>query len=309
PVVAATCLQAANHLLFGSRRFDYVIIDEATLSLQSACLGPLLVADRFVLVGDPKQLRPIVQCRTARQEGMGDTLFEQLEERNESAVVCLRHQYRMNSEIARLSSELFYNGELQCATDSIASSTLTFAGTKSPPTDSPLWIRAALKTVLESSVLFVDTRSTDADRLDYRASNDGPGLTCNRGEAAAVLRLCDALIQAGVKASDVGVICIYRHQTNVIRKALCLTDIEVNTADQYQGRDKAVIIVSLVWTAPIDDENKKSDLLIDERRVNVALTRAKQKLILLGCRHSVVRHKVIADLLNIMRPDQLCTLE
>ena len=96
------------------------------------------------------------------------------------------------SEIARLSSELFYDGQLLCATDSVANASMVHLDES---VESSEWIKSALRSDLQASVLFLDTRSNDSDRTDFRAANDGPGLTYNRGEAATIVQLCDALIK------------------------------------------------------------------------------------------------------------------
>ncbi|KHN81559.1 DNA replication ATP-dependent helicase/nuclease DNA2 [Toxocara canis] len=138
---------------------------------------------------------------------------------------------------------------------------------------------------VDGSVVFIDTQSPKNSecRMEFGAS---PGAVYNSGEIKIVNKICCLFIRLGISTEDIGVISVYRYHADVMRKAIP-KGVEVNTVDQYQGRDKRVIIVSLVWTER--DGARRSELLSDARRVNVAITRAKHKLILVGCKQSMMR--------------------
>uniref|UniRef100_A0A914YQ13 DNA helicase n=1 Tax=Panagrolaimus superbus TaxID=310955 RepID=A0A914YQ13_9BILA len=127
PIVATTCLTAGNHNFFTMRTsFDYCIIDEAALALQSSIIKPLLLGNIYVLVGDCRQLEPLVVCKEAKEQGMNISLMEKWEPIAEkgNGIVKLNQQYRMNSKICELSSEMFYDGLLQCATEDVGNQTI-----------------------------------------------------------------------------------------------------------------------------------------------------------------------------------------
>ncbi|KAJ1838063.1 DNA replication endonuclease-helicase Dna2, partial [Coemansia sp. RSA 2703] len=125
PVVGTTCL-GVSHPIFTMRKFDYCIIDEASQITLPVCIGPLLEASKFVLVGDHHQLPPLVRNTAARDEGLGVSLFKRLCEAHPSAVARLEYQYRMNSDIQRLANKLIYNGYLHCGTPEIANQRISY---------------------------------------------------------------------------------------------------------------------------------------------------------------------------------------
>jgi DNA replication ATP-dependent helicase Dna2 len=110
--------------LFSRRRFDYCIVDEASQILQPICLGPLLFADTFVLVGDHYQLPPLIKHYLAREQGMEESLFKRLCEAHPDAVTTLHHQYRMNQDIMSLSNTIIYDGRLRCGSLTVATAIL-----------------------------------------------------------------------------------------------------------------------------------------------------------------------------------------
>ena len=122
-VIATTCL-GTNHFLFSKRSFDYCIVDEASQISIPACIGPLRYADKFVLVGDPYQLPPLVKSKQAIKERLGISLFKLLSESHPQSVVSLSFQYRMNKDIMALSNTLIYNNRLKCGTFDLSVSTL-----------------------------------------------------------------------------------------------------------------------------------------------------------------------------------------
>ncbi|GFS22048.1 DNA replication ATP-dependent helicase/nuclease DNA2-like [Elysia marginata] len=270
-VVATSCLGVSNHPVFSQRHFDVCIVDEAS-QVQPACLAPLFHCRKFVLVGDPKQLPPVVQSKEARKLGMDISLFAQLD--NRGATYDLSMQYRMNRVIMDLSNKLVYNGKLQCGDTSVAEQCLHIDPLVLE--SEPLWIKATLSCQLENSVVFVDTHQISAPELQ-----DGKGLK-NNTEACIILSLLQTLIKGQASGRSIGVISPYRSQVRLLQRLVAesrtVAEVEVNTVDQYQGRDKGVIIVSFVRS---HTENI-GELLKDLRRLNVALTRARYKLILVG---------------------------
>ncbi|XP_072565933.1 DNA replication ATP-dependent helicase/nuclease DNA2 isoform X2 [Paramormyrops kingsleyae] len=280
-VVATTCM-GVRHPLFSRRRFDFCIVDEASQISQLVCLGPLFYTERFVLVGDQQQLAPIVRSRQARDLGMDESLLKRLE-RHSNAVVELNLQYRMNSGIMSLSNMLMYGGKLECGSERTARAMLELPtwGTVEQELELSLsrpeylaWIRAALEP--QKPVCFLDTAKVPALETATKGGISNPN------EAILVHGLVSLLLKAGCSAEDIGIIAPYRQQLAAISGLLsspAFSAVEVNTVDKYQGRDKNVIIVSFVRS---NTQGRTGELLKDWRRLNVAVTRAKRKLLLLG---------------------------
>ncbi|KAM5140441.1 DNA replication ATP-dependent helicase/nuclease DNA2 [Mantella aurantiaca] len=302
PVVGTTCM-GVSHSIFSRRRFDFCIVDEASQISQPICLGPLFYADRFVLVGDHQQLPPLVQSADARELGMSESLFKRLE-RNQDAVVHLTVQYRMNSKIMSLSNKLVYEGRLECASERVSTATVQLPQLKSlmlelefKGTPESAWI----KDVLEPSnpVFFLNTEEIPALETEEKCG------VSNWIEAKLVAYLAFLFGKAGCKPSDIGIIAPYRQQLRVISAyfaKLSTSTVEVNTVDKYQGRDKSVIILSFVRS---NIDGKLGDLLKDWRRLNVALTRAKHKLIMLGCVPTLSRFDSLQQLISYLRSENL----
>ncbi|XP_066456772.1 DNA replication ATP-dependent helicase/nuclease DNA2 isoform X2 [Eleutherodactylus coqui] len=302
PVVATTCM-GVNHPIFTRRRFDFCIVDEASQISQAICLGPLFFADRFVLVGDHQQLPPLVQSAEARELGMSESLFKRLE-RNQDAVVQLTVQYRMNSKIMALSNKLVYEGRLECASERVSSAIVQLPHFKSLQLElefkgsiESVWV----KDVLEPSnpVCFLNTEKIPALETEEKC-----GIS-NRIEAKLVFLLTSLLLKAGCKPSDIGIIAPYRQQLKVICSYftnLSSSAVEINTVDKYQGRDKSIIILSFVRS---NINGKLGDLLKDWRRLNVALTRAKHKLIMIGCVPTLCRFDSLEKLICYLRSENL----
>ncbi|KAM4704441.1 DNA replication ATP-dependent helicase/nuclease DNA2 [Rhinophrynus dorsalis] len=302
PVVATTCM-GVNHPIFTRRKFDFCIVDEASQISQPICLGPLFFADRFVLVGDHQQLPPLVQSSEARDLGMSESLFKRLE-RNQDAVVQLTVQYRMNSKIMALSNKLVYEGRLECASERVSTAVVQLPHLKAlrlelefKENNDSSWV----KDVLEPSnpVWFLNTEKIPALETEEKC-----GIS-NWIEAKLVFHLTSLFLKAGCKPSDIGIIAPYRQQLKVISNyftTLSSSAVEVNTVDKYQGRDKSIIIVSFVRS---NNDGKLGDLLKDWRRLNVALTRAKHKLIMLGSVPTLSRFLSLEQLICHLRSENL----
>lgn len=295
-IVATTCL-GATHPMFKHRRFDYCIVDEASQVLHPVCLGPLFFANKFVLVGDTKQLGPVTKSPEARQLGIDESLLSHLD--SAGAIVELKIQYRMNSEIMRLANTLTYDGVLQCGSQTIADSTL-----KVPlqcDIETP-WLKKVLTSSLEYSALFLNT-----EKISTSQTFDSIGHVKNESEAALVVYIVQVLLRAGVKNTDIGVIAPYRNQVVLISTRLGECEVEVNTVDQYQGRDKSVIIVSFVRTS-VSKLSESAGILADTRRLNVAITRAKHKLIFIGNLHALLNYAPLAGLIFNLHSHQVVEL-
>ena len=305
-VVATTCL-GINHPVFNERLFDYCIVDEASQITLPVCLGPIRMAKTFVLVGDHYQLPPLVQNKQAREGGLDVSLFKLLSDRHPESVVNLEHQYRMCEDIMSLSNTLIYGGRLKCGTNEVAeravdipnmpalkqhhhtASTITSGQTAFclGPSHGRCWLRDVLDPA--SRVVFLNT---DPLRPSLEIAK-GPRLT-NPVEVAIATQIVDALLTVGAPASDIGVITLYRSQLALLKQSLrCQSSfggvaegangragaVEMHTADKFQGRDKEVVVLSLVRS---NESNNVGDLLQDWRRLNVALTRARTKMIIIG---------------------------
>ncbi|BGP19447.1 hypothetical protein JCM10213_006267 [Rhodosporidiobolus nylandii] len=276
-IVATTCL-GINEPIFTKRRFDICIVDEASQVTLPTCLGPLRFADKFILVGDHNQLPPLVRNFAARKGGLDISLFKRLSEAHPDAVVNLAHQYRMNEDIMLLSNTLIYDNQLKVGSDAIGERRLSLPlEDKKDKLDD--WTRDLIDPA--RTVVFVNT-----DALPARELKQG-SLIENELEALLVKQTVSALATCGVPEQDIGVITPYRQQIKRLARELeGFSGVEVLTADRSQGRDKEVIIVSLVRS---NNAGSVGDLLKDWRRLNVCLTRAKSKLVLFGSR-STLRH-------------------
>ncbi|WFC96743.1 DNA helicase [Malassezia brasiliensis] len=264
-VVAATCL-ATNDAVLARRTFDVCIVDEASQITTPTCLGPLRMADRFVLVGDHHQLAPLVREEAAAAGGLATSLFQTLCEAHPHAVVSLTRQYRMNAAIMALSNALVYRGALQCGSAAVADAALA-ADTAA---DVPRWIAPLLAPDVRAAWL-------DTDALGAREARHD-GTLENAAEAALVGTLCAAFARAGVAHTAIGVLTPYRQQVRHLRAAVA-PDVEVLTVDQAQGRDWPLVLASMVRS---NDAQQAGSLLRETRRINVLLTRAKHKLLLVG---------------------------
>ena len=301
-VVAGTCLTAISHPVFAERLFDFCIFDEASQTLLPETLGALFFAKKFVLVGDPKQLPPVVRCKEALQKGLACGLFEYLE--NDQNSIRLNIQYRMNSEIMRIANEFTYDNQLLCANEDVAKRTVALAQDKKR-TDNRFWLFKCMNNKLEDSVVFLDTCGcADADH-----QKDENNFVSNYFELSIVRKITQTFAKLDLKGQQVGIITPYQKQVKLLRNAFAHDEIEVNTVDQYQGRDKEVIIFSCVRSDSQQMTSFPNEILNDERRLNVAITRAKHKLIMIGNRVTLSHYGPFKKLFQILRHDQIVALK
>ncbi|PKI63438.1 hypothetical protein CRG98_016105 [Punica granatum] len=269
-VVAVTCLGITSPLLT-NKRFDICIMDEAGQTTLPVALGPLMLASTFVLVGDHYQLPPLVKSMEAQENGLGISLFCRLSEAHPQAISALQSQYRMCQGIMQLANALIYGDRLQCGSSDVANAKLKFSMVK----PSKFW----LKEVLDPTrpVVFMNTDLLPAlEEKDHKAVN-------NPIEASIIAEVTGELVNNGIMGEEIGIITPYNSQANLIQAAVT-SSVEIHTIDKYQGRDKDCILVSFVRSCE-KMKHRNSSILEDWHRINVALTRAKKKLIMVGsCR-------------------------
>ncbi|KKZ68460.1 DNA replication ATP-dependent helicase Dna2 [[Emmonsia] crescens] len=297
-IVATTCL-GISHPIFNNRTFDYCIVDEASQITLPVCLGPIRMAKTFILVGDHYQLPPLVQDKEAQEGGLDVSLFKLLCDLQPASVVNLEHQYRMCEDIMLLSNTLIYSGHLKCGTSEVAKSYLkipNLGGLKQHHVNSSFllpnlrnpclgsrygrcWIGDLLDPVAK-------TRLVNTDPLEPQAIESSKGSRIvNPIEATLCAQLVEAFISVGIPARDIGVITLYRSQLSLLKQNLRHhPDLEMHTADRFQGRDKEIIIMSCVRN---NSERNVGELFRDWRRVNVAFTRARTKLLIVGSRNTL----------------------
>lgn len=315
-VVAVTCL-GSSHPLLSQREFDICLVDEATQVFQASVIRPLLSAKTFVLVGDPDQLPPIVHSTEAKNLGANESLFARLD--STDATFVLTHQYRMNKTITKLANAVTYKGTLICANNTVANSKLEIFDLKKLTNTygTEKWLTKCLSSHIDLSVVLLNTGNVfERNHLFVKVEEDNISngnentfgestqrkikekktktrLYTNYCEAGLALYLIKALFESGVKGESVGIIAPFRAQVDLLRRILNKFEegnennmnVEVNTVDQYQGRDKEVIIYCCTKSNEDSLENSPAhdnEILEDQRRLTVAITRSKCKLILIG---------------------------
>lgn len=260
-VVCATTTGLDSDVL-GQRQFDLAVIDEACQSTEPGCWIPLLRSQGVVLAGDHCQLPPTVVSRDAQQQGFGISLFERLATHYGQQVMRrLDVQYRMHESIMSFSSREFYEGDLTADRSVIAHRLCDLPGmVHSPLTESPLE--------------FIDTAGAG---YDEELEPDGESRR-NPSEAALVCHKVRQLLDAGLPAADLAVIVPYAAQVRWLRDKLDVAGLEIDSVDGFQGREKEAVIIGLVRSNP----QQEIGFLAELRRMNVALTRARRKLIVIG---------------------------
>lgn len=239
--------------------------------------------------------------KNSRKLGADESLFQRLD--SPEATVVLSLQYRMNKTIVKLANSLTYEGALKCANNAVESATMVTVHTLAA---GEKWIVKSLSTHIDQSVVLLNTSNVFdqseefSKNLQNKFADNDPDkvktrIYSNYCEAGVVLALIDSLIQSGVVGSSIGVIATFTSQVNVLKKIvdkfeIGLSDehkgIEVNTVDQYQGRDKSIIIYSCTKcdnpATTSDTVAKDREILQDFRRLTVAITRSQHKLIIVG---------------------------
>ncbi len=249
------------------REFDWVFIDEASQATEPISWIPITKASKVIMAGDHFQLPPTVRSKEAEAKGLGVTLFERFYEvlKPESKAL-LDRQYRMHEKIMGFSSKIFYENRL-IADDSVKARTLwDLVGKPSCP--------EAMKTFLQEPFVYIDT----AGKGFEEKLETGSESRYNPEEAGLVVEQLDLLLEAGVPASEIAVISPYSAQVRYLSRLAGSTLVEIDSVDGFQGREKEAVIVSLVRSNLLGEMG----FLVDTRRMNVAMTRAKRKLIVIG---------------------------
>ena len=298
-VVGVTALAAGdNKLLRRAPGFDVALVDEAGQMAVPAVLGPLLRARSFVLVGDHYQLPPLsvaVASAAADDDGEGndggappESLFRRLCEAHPQAVIPLRRQYRMSRDIQRVANELVYCGQLRAGSKEVARRRLEVRFDDSGDGENtaasafalaPDWLKAALDP--RRRVVFLSTPGPTKGGAGAGDSRSGDGFA-NAAEASLVGAVARGLLAGGVRGSDVVAVSPYRTQVAALARASAVTkwsSVESLTVDKCQGRDRAAVLLSLVRC---NRKREPGRPLTDWRRVNVAATRARSKLVVVG---------------------------
>ncbi|CDO96139.1 unnamed protein product [Kluyveromyces dobzhanskii CBS 2104] len=272
-VVGVTCLGVNDPWLqIRSGDFDYVILDEASQVSLPVAIGPLRFGYKFILVGDHYQLPPLVKNTFARDNGLQKSLFEQLCQAHPKSVVELKIQYRMNADIMSLSNVLIYDGKLQCGSNKIRNQILLFPDNHICSGDT--WLQNAIDPT--RPVVILDHDGFESISHGQFLEQNDHGQLSNVGESNVIDEIVRELLSHGIEPHQVGVMSLYKAQMALLRLTFEDLSIDVLTADQFQGRDKDCIIVSMVRSNP---EQASGVLLQDLRRMNVAMSRAKKKLI------------------------------
>ena len=275
-VVCATT--TLDESLLGDRRFDLVVIDEACQSTEPGCWMPVLRADRLVLAGDHCQLPPTVLSKQAAKEGLEVSLLERLVGLYGDRITRrLGVQYRMHDQIMRFSSQQFYEDSL-IAHESVAGHLLSDLD----------HVDEQLITI--DPVTFIDSAGAG---WDEELEPDGLSRR-NVQEGELVIRKIAELQEAGLRGRDIAVIAPYAAQVRWLRQNSPDAQVEIDTVDGFQGREKEAVIISLVRSNAAGEIG----FLSDARRMNVALTRARRKLIVIGDSATVGRHEFFASLLE-----------
>ena len=303
-VIACTLVGSAHHLLEGMK-FGTLFIDEAAQALEAACWIPMKRASRVILAGDHCQLPPTVKSIAALRAGLGKTLMERIAENKPEVVTLLKIQYRMNDEIMRFSSDWFYGGKVESAPQIKYRSVLDY--------DHPItWIDTSNEEnqiTIEGEDAPEDSASTSSSvsaanqnsDLNFKEQFVGESFgRINKAEAElTLLTLAEYFTKIGKQrvlseSIDVGIISPYRAQVQYLKKLIKKYEffkpyrrlISVNTVDGFQGQERDVILISLVRS---NDEGQIG-FLKDLRRMNVAITRARMKLIILGNKDTMTKH-------------------
>ena len=296
--VIACTLVGCGHRLLEGMKFGTLFIDEAAQALEAACWIPIRRASRVIFAGDHCQLPPTVKCYEALKGGLGKTLMERIVEQKPEVVTLLKMQYRMNEEIMRFSSDWFYDNMVESAPEVKYRSILDL--------DLPMtWVDLPTPDPSRTGGEFGQQQTHETKQTPLPSGGAGGGYQVGAGyynlsEAELTLLSLQAYFEMIGKERilserlDVGIISPYRAQVQLLRRLIKKREffkpfrqlISVNTVDGFQGQERDIIVISLVRS---NDEGQIG-FLRDLRRMNVAITRARMKVIILGDRHTLCQH-------------------
>jgi len=258
-------------------KFDVAIIDEASQATIPSVLIPIAKAHRFILAGDHKQLPPTIISDKA--QNLEKTLFEELIRIYPFKSQLLNVQYRMNSLLMKFPNAEFYNNGLKSdsSVDDITINDIINSNEK------------------EEAILFINTSNKDLDGEKHLKDSKS---IINQLEADIAVSVANDYLQAGLEEDDIGIISPYADQVKIIQDR---TPVEVKTVDGFQGREKEIIIISTVRS----NENGNIGFLRDLRRLNVAITRAKRKLIIIGNKETLKNNPTYLRLIEFVEERKL----
>lgn len=275
-VILATNSSAALESI-AKTKFDVAIIDEASQATIPSILIPIAKAHRFILAGDHKQLPPTII--SARAGELENTLFEALIKKYPHKSQLLNVQYRMNKLLMKFPNSEFYNNSL-----------------KSDSSVNDINIKDLIDSHYEEeALLFIDTSNIENNKEKHLKDSKS---IINKVEAEIAINVVNDYLAAGVNEEDIGIISPYADQVKIIQDK---TPVEVKTVDGFQGREKEVIIISTVRS----NDNGNIGFLRDLRRLNVAITRAKRKLIIIGNKKTLKNNPTYARLINFVEDENL----
>lgn len=296
-VVACTLAGSANKLLV-RHKFSTLFIDEAAQALEPACWIATRRASRVILAGDHQQLPPTIKCYEAMKQGLGKTLMERIVENQPDAVTLLKVQYRMNDTIMKFSSDWFYHGEVE-SDESVKHRSVLDLEHPIQWIDGNEMLQQVNEELKEEEKLNIDFTE------QFIGENHG---RINKAEAELVLSTLKNYIDKIGKERflserlDVGIISPYKVQTQYLRQQIRKREefrpfrqfISVNTVDGFQGQERDIIFISLVRS----NDNGQIGFLSDLRRMNVAMTRARMKLIIFGDKGTLLHHAFYRKLIQ-----------
>jgi ATP-dependent RNA/DNA helicase IGHMBP2 len=279
-VIACTLVGAAQGLI-KDMRFSTVFIDEAAQALEPACWIPIIKADKVVFAGDHCQLPPTIKSLDAAREGLSESLMEKLVSRHPHISIMLRQQYRMHQDIMAYPSMHFYHNELT-AYPLVANHLVV-------PGDDP--------------VVFIDTAGCGFEEL----TSEGNKSTANPEEAALIIRYMQQYFNGlpqSARELSTGLISPYKAQVELLRHLFAESDIlmqlpgktSINTVDAFQGQERDIVFISLVRSNP----HREIGFLKDIRRMNVSMTRAKMKLVMIGDSSTLGNHPFYKGLIDFL---------
>lgn len=285
--VVASTLVSSNHRILNGRRFSTLFIDEAAQALEAACWIAIRKADRVIFAGDHCQLPPTIKCIEAARGGLDHTLMEKVVANKPISVSLLKVQYRMNESIMRFPSEWFYNNQLESAPEIRQRGILDF--------DTPM--------------IWIDTSEMECHE-EFVGESFG---RINKPEANLLLQELESYIQkigenrVLDEQIDFGLISPYKAQVQYLRNKIKSSSffrrfrplITVNTVDGFQGQERDVIFISLVRA----NESGQIGFLNDLRRMNVAITRARMKLVILGNATTLTKHTFYHKLMEYIQKE------
>jgi DNA replication ATP-dependent helicase Dna2 len=290
PLIACSSISAVSNTVISHLRFDVSVVDEAGQLTEAGSIAVISKSDKFILVGDHKQLPPVIQNEEAKKSGLSKSLFERLIDINlenrDDVLVTLEEQYRMNTNIMEYSSKNFYDFRLK-ANQNIADQKLFFRESI---------INSKYFDILnpDNNMVFIDFKGLCNFKVNYE-------------QAKKVIDIINEFTKYGILSEKIGVITPFRAQVAEIRRNLFalhseqLNKVTVDTVDRFQGSDRDIIIFSSV----ISNDKSLSDFFTDYRRINVSVTRAKKKFIVIGSKEVLYKSKLFYELIKLSKETKL----